>query len=312
MDVEKFLYLPFNWSKKKNMLNHLLLGTAQWGWTMSERQAFEVLDAFYESGFRQIDTATNYPINKVENDFRKAEKIISTWLKINKISDLKVMMKIGSLNNLRTPDCNLTPSFLLMSLEYYRNLFQENLNTLMLHWDNREEETAIRASFEALQVIHNQGFSVGLSGIKNPSLYAAINANFDFNFYIQVKHNILQSDYARYAPFHGKARFIAYGINAGGVKLDVSAYQENSVLAVRGGDLNNDNEKLKALNDILAKANQDKNRPPISEFFQLGMIHVANKGIESCLVAPSNPSQWKTTLEFYQTLQQFDYQSIKL
>jgi aryl-alcohol dehydrogenase-like predicted oxidoreductase len=294
------------------MLKHLLLGTAQWGWTMTPKQAFDVLDVFYESGFRQIDCATNYPINKIENDFRQAEKIISTWLKINGVKDLKVMIKIGSLNNLRTPDCNLTPSFLLMSLEYYRSFFQENLDTLMLHWDNREDEIAVRASFESLQAIHNQGFSVGISGIKNPDLYAAINADYDFDFYIQIKHNILQSDYERYIPFHRKARFIAYGINAGGVKLDVSAYGENSVLAIRGGDLNNNNEKLKAVNDILAKANKNKNRPPISEFFQLGMFHVANSGIESCLVAPSNPSQWKTTLEFYQTLQQFDYQDIKL
>jgi aryl-alcohol dehydrogenase-like predicted oxidoreductase len=293
------------------MLKNMLLGTAQWSWTMNDKSAFEVLDAFYESGFRQIDSATNYPINKIEADFRQSEKIITAWIQAHGVKDLKIMMKIGSLNNNRTPECNLSPSFLLMSLEYYRNLFQENLDTIMIHWDNREDKKDIFESLEALKTVEKEGFEVGISGIKHPELYAAVNQTFNLNCYIQIKHNILQSDYARYVTFHNNARFIAYGINAGGVKLNPALYDKNSVLAARGGDLSNNNDKIKAIEAILAKANENKNRPPITDFFQVGMLYAVNSGIENILVAPSNPTQWQTTLDFYNILQKFDYQDIK-
>jgi len=41
-----------------------LLGTAMWGWTVSRPVCFDLLDTFYAAGFRQIDAAVNYPINK--------------------------------------------------------------------------------------------------------------------------------------------------------------------------------------------------------------------------------------------------------
>jgi aryl-alcohol dehydrogenase-like predicted oxidoreductase len=291
--------------------HQLLLGTAQWGWTTPEIKAFELLDAFYESGFRQIDSATNYPINKQILDFRHAEKIISHWIRANGVTDLKIMMKIGSLNNLRTPECNLNPSFLLMSLEQYQRLFGSNLETLMLHWDNRDDEKEINKTLETLQHITTQGFKIGLSGIKYPEIYATQNDDFKLHFSIQIKHNLLQSDYEKYQLFHQKADFIAYGINAGGVKLDAAVYNEKSVLAARGGDLNNENELLRALPSILAIANENKNRPSINSFFQVGMLYAfSNPDIKSMICAPSNTIQWKSTLSFLEHIQQYDYQDI--
>jgi aryl-alcohol dehydrogenase-like predicted oxidoreductase len=289
----------------------LLLGTAQWGWTMSKEKAFQVLDAFYESGFRQIDCATNYPINKIETDFRAAEKIITQWVQANGINDLEVMMKIGSVSNLRTPDCNLNPSFLWMNVENYQRFLGQNLKTIMIHWDNREEEIEIEKTLKTLQVIHKQGFRVGLSGIKHPKIYAKLNEQIQLDFDIQIKHNVLQSDYERYSDFHQKARFIAYGTNAGGIKLDTSAYHKDSVLAVRGGDLTNENGRINALHSILAKANENKNRPPITSFFQVGMIYAfANTDIKSIITAPSSVEQWNSTFGFFKTLQMNDYQDI--
>ena len=219
----------------------LLLGTAQFGWTTERKVAFELLDAFYESGFRQIDSATNYPINKNANDFRAAELILQEWLRTHGIKDMRVMMKIGSLNNLRTPDCNLSRSFLLMSLENYRNQFRENLDTLMIHWDNRDNISQISETLYTLNAIQKEGFSVGISGIKNPELYAEANQKYDLDFYIQIKNNILQSDFERYSSFFKNKKYIAYGINAGGLKLNTSEYSEKSTLAIRGGDVSNQN-----------------------------------------------------------------------
>ncbi|MEN0006767.1 MAG: aldo/keto reductase, partial [Bacteroidota bacterium] len=201
----------------------LILGTAMWGWTTSPQQCFALLDYFYEAGFREIDAATNYPINKNPADFRKSEQILLEWIKANGINDLKVMIKVGSVNNLRTPEHNLQKSFLLVMLDEYRYLFGDNLDTFMIHWDNREDEQAIHASYEALQQAQQLGFRVGLSGIKHPAIHAKVNEQFQLDVRIQFKHNLLYSDYQRYAPFHGKQRFITYGINAGGLKLSPNA-----------------------------------------------------------------------------------------
>ena len=290
----------------------LLLGTAQWGWTVSKEKAFQILDAFYERGFRQIDCATNYPINKIEANFRAAEKIVIEWIQTNAVQDVEVMIKIGSVNNFRTPDCNLNPSFLLMNVEHYQRFLGQNLKTIMIHWDNREEDDEIRKTLETLQVIHSQGFNIGLSGIKYPEIYAKLNKQFQLDFDIQIKYNILQSDYERYSDFHQKACFIAYGTNAGGIKLDTQAYNKNSVLAIRGGDLTNENERIMALHSVLAKANENKNRPSISSFFQVGMIHAfANEDIKSIITAPSSVEQWNHTFNFFKTLQENDYQELR-
>lgn len=295
------------------MIKDLWLGTAQWGWTIQEAQAFSLLDAYYESGFRHIDCATNYPINKNAADFRKAEIFISNWLKLNKVTDLKIMMKVGSLNNLRTPDCNLSPSFLLMTTEYYLQLFQTNLDSIMIHWDNRENESEIYHTFEALEAVNRQGIELGLSGIKFPNLYAQCNKIFNFNFYIQAKHNILQSDIQKYEPYFPDAFFIAYGTNGGGIKLNKQEYSSKSVLAVRGGDLENINEQLKTLEQQIEVANKNKERPPITDFFQIGMIKVANtEKFKAIIVAPSTIAQWQSTKKFYTILQEFDYQDIKI
>lgn len=289
----------------------LLLGTAQFGWTTERKTAFELLDAFYKSGFRQVDSATNYPINKNAKDFRAAELLLQEWLRAHGVSDMRVMMKIGSLNNLRTPDCNLSPSFLLMSLENYRNQFRENLDTIMIHWDNRDDISQISETLNALNTIKNEGFSLGLSGIKHPELYAEANKKYDFDFYIQIKNNVLQSDFERYKSFFTNKKYIAYGINAGGIKLNTEEYNTESTLAVRGGDVSNQHEIFKQLELTIVAANENKNRPSIDSFFQLGMIYsFYNPNIYALLIGNSSVAQWQSTFAFYENLKNFDYSDV--
>lgn len=66
----------------------------------------------------KVDAAVNYPINKNPDDFRAAEHILLDWVRTHGIRDLKITMKLGSLNNLRSPEHNLSKSFLLLNLDY--------------------------------------------------------------------------------------------------------------------------------------------------------------------------------------------------
>lgn len=314
-------YLPTSLSLPTCLKNHrthflmqqpnLILGTAMWGWTTSRETAFALLDEWYAKGFREVDGATNYPINRQPEDFRRAENILLDWIKTHGVTDLEVMMKIGSVNNLRTPEHVLTKSFVLMMLDEYGYLFGKNLGTLMVHWDNREGVEAIGETLEALQTAIEKGLQVGLSGIRHPEIYAALNQDFQLDFRIQIKHNVLQSDYGRYAPFHGRRRFIAYGINAGGLKLDPALYAENSSLKARGADPDNLQPQVEKLNRIVAEANRSASRMAITAMYQIGLIYAFYQpDMQGILLGVSNLEQLKTSIDFYNLLNHNDYHDV--
>lgn len=289
----------------------LILGTAMWGWTIPEQRCFELLDAFYAAGFRQIDTATNYPINKNPRDFRRAETTLKSWADANGVEDLNIIVKIGSINNLRSPEHNLSKSFILMNLDDYRAKFGDNLDMLMVHWDNRDDADAIEQTLEALDEARQCGLQIGLSGVRHPEVYADLNRKFQLDFHIQFKHNLLKSDYERYSPFHGNERFIAYGINAGGIKLEAGAYHADSSLRARGGDTSEMHPVVAPLRDIIAVANAEEKRPKIASMNHCGMIFAYHSpDVAGILIGPSKPGQLQDSVKFYEQLHQFDYTDV--
>jgi aryl-alcohol dehydrogenase-like predicted oxidoreductase len=58
----------------------LCLGTMQWGWTASEADSREVMDAFYEDGGNFIDTADVYSRWAPNNPGGVSEEIIGRWM----------------------------------------------------------------------------------------------------------------------------------------------------------------------------------------------------------------------------------------
>jgi aryl-alcohol dehydrogenase-like predicted oxidoreductase len=277
----------------------LLLGTAMWGWTVSRPTCFDLLDTFYAAGFRQVDAAVNYPINKNPDDFRAAEHILLEWINTHGIRDLKITMKLGSLNNLRSPEHNLSKSFLLLNLDDYRYRLGSNWDTLMVHWDNSDAPDAIAETLEALAISRNAGLRIGLSGIRHPDLYARLNAQveFNFDFHIQIKHNFLQSDYARYSDFHGSRRFSAYGIHAGGIKPDASAYRPDSSLAARGGNVQALTPEVEQWRQLIEK------QPRPLGFHEAAMMFAAgHPDIESIVVGPSSQAQLLDTINVWKNL----------
>lgn len=289
----------------------LILGTAMWGWTTSRENAFALLDRFYQRGGRAVDAATNYPINKQPEDFRKAEQILLEWAKAHGVEDLRIMMKVGSLNNMRTPDHNLSMSFLLILFDEYRNAFGDNLHTMMVHWDNRDSRAAIAHTINALKLMNDMGAEVGLSGIQHPDHYAALGEEKGLAFRIQIKHNLLHSDYSRYAPFHGQPRFIAYGVNAGGLKLNVADYGPGSSLTARGGSPKTAEPIVQRLRQAIAEANTVKGRPAVQTMNHCGMAYAWHSpDMGGILIGPSSTGQLDASLDFARALQTHDYSGL--
>ncbi len=293
------------------MSETLILGTAMWGWTMDRATCFELLDLFYAAGGREVDGATNYPINKDPGAFRLAEKILLEWIDAHQVTDLKVMMKLGSINNMRTPECNLSKSFLLFGLEEYQNTFGENLDTIMIHWDNRDELDQIKETVAALAVARATGYRIGWSGLRCPDQYAEALAENPMPIRIQLKHNILQSAYSHYEAFHGKAQFIAYGINAGGLKLDTDHYRKDGSLKARGGDKESAAAIVSDLQRIVKQAAEKQGNPSPLSMNHLAMIYALQyPGIDQILIGPSRKEQLADCLNWAENIAAYDYSDV--
>jgi aryl-alcohol dehydrogenase-like predicted oxidoreductase len=292
----------------------LILGSAQWGWNVTREEAFRLLDAWMKAGFRSVDAATNYPINRNPADFRAAEIILAEYIQAHGIRDLKITMKVGSLDNMRTPDINLAPSFLYMMAGEYLRLFGPNLYAIMLHWDNRQDLTGIQATLEALAVLRDEfKLQPGLSGIAHPELYQQANQATLLQFDIQIKHNVLHTDLPRYAPLSKQGhRFYAYGINAGGIKIDGS-YPDSSTFLARGGHPENAGATLQHIQHKLTDWNLAFVRPPVKTMNHLGLIYAGlNPNIAGLLLGVSSTAQLAETLDFYRNLETFDYTDVFL
>ena len=310
----------------------LLLGTAQWGWTVPRAEIFRLLDAWVQAGRRGIDAATNYPINRQPEDFRAAEKMLEDYIRAHGLHDLQVTMKVGSLDNLRSPESNLAPSFVHMMADEYRRCLGTNLHSIMFHWDNRADEMAIRASLEVLGQLQQQyGLRPGLSGIAHPAAYARANAGLDLTYDIQLKHNVLHSDLDRYRPLLSPSgqlprfpvytpgaaklsaeatpptRVFAYGINAGGVQLD-GPYPTGSTFLARGGQPEQIVARLEQIRGLLPALNLAFVRPPVKTMNHLGLIYAGlHPQVSGLVLGFSAVRQLHETLDFWRNLETFDY-----
>lgn len=291
----------------------LILGTAQWGWNVGRDEAFRQLDAWLQAGGKEVDAATNYPINKNPADFRASEKILLEYIQAHGLQgELAVTMKVGALNNMRTPDVNLSPSFILMMGEEYLRVFRENLRGIMIHWDNRKAPEEIEETLLALiRLQKNFGLTPGLSGIAHPEVYGEIELMRESVFDIEFKHNLLHTDFERYSALHGDPhRFLAYGINAGGLKLDGS-YSTNSTLVTRGGVPDYGTDLAAQLRAHLTDWNTAFVRPPVKTMNHLGLIFAAlHPRVDGLLIGVSNTAQLTETLDFWKNLPVFDYEDI--
>lgn len=309
---------------KDTTTRSLILGSAQWGWNVARQEAFRLLDTWLASGRRDVDCATNYPINRNPADFRASEKILLEYVQAHGLRDLRITMKIGSLDNMRSPEVNLSPSFVLMMGEEYHRLFGDNLHCLMFHWDNRDEQADIRASLESLATLQRDtGIRPGLSGIKFPEVYAAVNKDLGLSLDIQLKHNVFQSDIERYEPFllpfqpnnqspiatkqSTHHRLFAYGINGGGVKLD-QHYEPGSVFLARGGQPEKVAAVLEKIRSLLPELNTAFVRPPVKTMNHVGLIFAGlHPDLSGILLGVSSVSQLKETLDFWRNLETFDF-----
>lgn len=200
-------------------MKNLILGTALWGWGVDKNTAFAMLDHFFANGGEMVDSATNYPINKNNDDYLLALKWISEWVSIN--GKIKTLVKIGSVDNSGSPLFDLPPK-IAYDIEKLQSYLNESLFCVSVHWDNRnlDDQYEVDCTIdELLSQAKKNTFQLGLSGLSFPITYLRLCNEVSDKIIIQVKENISTSDsrefYQKYLP-NDKVDYYAYGINMGG------------------------------------------------------------------------------------------------
>ena len=95
-DINKLTMMKINIGKTNLQVSRINFGGNVLGWTLNEKESFDILDAFVEAGFNFIDTADTYSwwVNGVGG---QSETILGKWMKArNNRDSLVIATKVGS------------------------------------------------------------------------------------------------------------------------------------------------------------------------------------------------------------------------
>ena len=148
----------------------VFLGTAAWGQRVTKDVAYQVLGIFYQSGFRWVDTATNYPIDGNPESYGKTIEWLSDFQA--DFPGLRIFVKAGSATNLGEPTQLINASYFKLICDLLVGELGESLGGLGVHWDNDALVVDRAGVIDFYSLLHDRGLSIGLSGIANPEIYS--------------------------------------------------------------------------------------------------------------------------------------------
>jgi aryl-alcohol dehydrogenase-like predicted oxidoreductase len=169
--------------KKRNLGNSglevapLALGGNVFGWTVSEENAFPILDAFVSAGFNLIDTADIYPRWVPGNQGGESEQIIGNWLKRSgKRNEVIVATKVGM--DMGAGKKGLSKDYILRSAaDSLRRLQVDHIDLYQSHQD--DQETPLEETLEAYAQLIKEGKvrAIGASNYSAARLAEALNVS---------------------------------------------------------------------------------------------------------------------------------------
>ncbi len=267
----------------KYEIKPLILGTALWGWTIEKRSAYDILDTFISYGGRYIDTATNYPINKRTEDMGLSLLWLKEWLKINGSHNVEVILKVGSVDNSGSSKSQMSGGFLEEACNQYSGELDGALSVLSTHWDHDDDPIKIVEIINAFRKVLQQGFKIGLSGIRHPKIYYENATDLADKWWIQVKENVFDnSARARYQQFFMNSKYIAYGINLGGIK-------PSGAKRGRSSEMRNILYPAEVVHSLEQEVQEVKNKYPyVDNLYKYTLFHaLMTKDLGGIIIGPS-------------------------
>lgn len=277
---------------KIDVKKYPILGTANWLNGVPKKEIPKILDIFYEMGAREIDIAPNYPINNNKDYFEGAILSLKDWIDNNNISDLDIILKLGSINNLGTKENNLSHKFLKQQLEKYNQLLRSNISTISIHWDARQTKKdnydEVYDSLRFLEKCYNNGLQIGFSGVECLEIYASYFRLKPIELSIQAKANIFEKDNI---PFIKKSfpdsKVIAYGIFFGARRRKSNGNIKDVLSKL---------EYQKCMNLIAACSRAVE----VNNIYELCLLYaIFEKSISNFIISPSSEEQMRMNFDSY-------------
>ena len=173
----------------------LAFGGNVFGWTVDEKTAFQLLDAFVEKGFNLIDTADSYARWAPGNKGGESETIIGNWMKARHNRDkVIVATKVGS--DMGTGKRDISRNYISLAAEdSLRRLQTDCIDLYQTHWD--VETIPVEETLEAYARLVAAGKVrwIGASNLSPERLKASVEAS-DKNGY--PRYQTLQPEYNLY------------------------------------------------------------------------------------------------------------------
>ncbi|MGE0232961.1 MAG: aldo/keto reductase [Flavobacteriaceae bacterium] len=184
----------------------IVMGGNVFGWTIDEKTAFAVLDAFVDLGFNAIDTADSYSRWVPGNKGGESEAIIGNWLKARPGMREKVVIftKVGS--DMGQGRKDLSPRWIARAAEdSLARLGVDTIDLYFSHWF--DPETPFEATLEAYDRLIKAGKvrAVGASNHDAAQLEEALRTSEPLDL---PRYKVLQPGYNLYSrtPFEGALR----------------------------------------------------------------------------------------------------------
>ncbi|WP_126974440.1 aldo/keto reductase [Gynurincola endophyticus] len=272
------------------------------GWTLDEKQSFDMLDKFYDAGFNFIDTADTYSW-WVNGTGGQSETIIGKWLKNRGNRDnVVVATKVGS--ETKEHGYDISKKHILKSVdESLQRLQTDHIDLYYTHFD--DNVTPVEETLEAYNEIVKAGkvryiAASNLSPARlKESLEVAEKSGFPKYVALQPHYNLVErekyeTEYSALVEKHGLTVFPYWSLAAGFL---TGKYRSEADLgkSVRGGGAKKYlNEKglevLAALDTVAAKHTSQP--ATVALAWLLNQPHVG-----APIVSATNEKQLKTLFD---------------
>ncbi|WP_342644292.1 aldo/keto reductase [Mucilaginibacter sp. CSA2-8R] len=134
-----------------------VFGGNVFGWTIDERNSFQLLDAFIDNGLDCVDTADVYSRWVPGNKGGESETIIGRWLKnTGKRNNVVIATKVGSAMSPNDSRKNLSKDYIIKAAEdSLRRLQTDHIDLYQSHYDDLQ--TPVPETLEAYAQLIKEG-----------------------------------------------------------------------------------------------------------------------------------------------------------
>ena len=173
-------------------VSSLCMGTMQFGWSVSEADSHQIMQATFEAGINFFDTADIYSKWVENNAGGVSETYIGTWMKQNKIARDKIVLatKVRGDMGKAPNDEGLSRVHIMNAVEAsLKRLQTDYIDLYQSHWT--DDDTPIEETLRAFDDLVQQG-KVRYVGASNYSAWELMQALWTSDKFNLARYDSLQ------------------------------------------------------------------------------------------------------------------------